>query len=146
MVRMIFKMWASAGAALRGEAQHVCERHHQLWHLPVHARNLPAHRRSLPEEPAGHSAVSPASSPLAPPPSPLPPLLPQSGIRHQWRGSSHKFMFNLLLIQFICVFFFSFLPPPLSPPLAIGLHPPSPIPPFPVPHSDQSSGIRMTGE
>lgn len=47
-----------AGHALRGEAQHVCERHHQLWHLPLQPRHLPAHRHRLPEEPAGHVAVS----------------------------------------------------------------------------------------
>lgn len=47
-----------SGHALRGEAQHICERHHKLRHLPLQPRHLPAHRHRLPEEPAGHAVVS----------------------------------------------------------------------------------------
>lgn len=46
------------GPALCGKAEHVCEWHHQLRHLPLHPGHLSAHRRCFPEEPAGHVAVS----------------------------------------------------------------------------------------
>lgn len=50
------------GPALCGKAEHLCEWHHQLRHLPLHPRHLSAHRRRFPEEPAGHVAVSRSSS------------------------------------------------------------------------------------
>lgn len=49
---------AHTGHALRGKAQHICERHHKLRHIPLQPRHLPAHRHRLPEESAGHVVVS----------------------------------------------------------------------------------------
>lgn len=47
-----------SGLALCGKAEHICERHHKLRHIPLHPGNLPAYRCCLSEEPAGHVVVS----------------------------------------------------------------------------------------